>query len=242
MDKQSIIESALKANGITLSGRLAEDIFDEKHFYVFVDVFRNSENLQVPSNKKLNDIKGYIAELGINVEFILTDATKRSIEDGLRASMLHSFPETVRNSFLTMSGAESRVWLVPKAAISDDLLEEITHKARLYLAIFDIMDFSIELTSAANLPSRIACLAVIRNKSPTNLQDITETLRRRHFTIPSEDWMSRMLDVLRRNGMIIRSKGGNYAMTLAGLKALGTAKGRRSPDIARILALARSGE
>lgn len=242
MDKQSIIESALKANGVSPSGRLAEDIFDENHFYVFVDVFRNSENMQVPSNKKLNEIKGQIADLGINVEFILTDATKRSIEDGLRASMLHSFPETIRNSFLTMSGAEARVWLVPKAAINDDLLKEIKQKTGVYLAVFDIKEFSIELTSAANLPSRIVCLEVIRNQSPACLQSITETLRRRHFTIPSEDWMSRMLDVLRRNGMIIRSKEGMYSLTLAGLKALGTAKGRRSPDITRILALARSGE
>jgi hypothetical protein len=242
VDKQSIIESALKANGISPSGRLAEDIFDEKHFYVFVDVFRNSENMQVPSNKKLNDIKSQIADIGINVEFILTDATKRSIEDGLRASMLHSFPETIRNSFLTISGAETRVWLVPKAAINDDLLKEINQKIGIYLAVFDIEDFSIELTSAANLPSRIVCLAVIRNNSPTNLENIIEILRRRHFTIPSEDWMSRMLDVLRRNGMIIRSKGGMYSLSLAGLKALGTSKGRRSPDITRILALARSGE
>lgn len=242
MDKQSIIELVLKEHGISTSGRLAEDIFDDKHFYVFIDVFRNSDNLQVPSNKKLNEIKGHIADLGINVEFILTDSTKRSIEDGLRASMLHSFPENIRNSFLTISGTAARVWLVPKAAINDDLLKEINQKIGIYLAVFDINHFSTELTSAANLPSRIMCLSVIRNNSPTSMETIIDALRRRHFTVPSEDWMSRMLDVLRRSGMIIRSKGGMYSLSLAGLKALGTSKGRRSPDIIRILALARSGE
>lgn len=242
MDKKSAIESALKVNGISYSGRLAEDIFDDKRFYVFIDVLRNSENLQVPSNKKLNDIKSEIALLGVNVEFILTDATKRSIEDGLRASMLHSFPEAIRNSFLTMSGSKAHVWLVPKLAITDDLLKAITKKVGIYLTLFDIEDFSVELTSEANLPSKIVCLTVIRNNSPVSLETIVATLRSRLFIVPSEDWMSRMLDVLRRNGLIIRSKGGLYSLSLAGLKALGTSKGRRSPDITRILALARSGE
>jgi hypothetical protein len=242
VDKQILIESKLKENGIIHSGRIAEDIFDDKHFYVFIDVQRNSENLQVPSNKKLNDIKNEIALLGVNAEFILTDATKRSIEDGLRASMLHSFPEAIRNSFLTISGTKAQVWLVPKVAVTDDLIKDINQKIGIYLNVFDIEDFSVELTSAANLPSKIVCLTVIRNRSPANLADIVAILRGRHFTVPSEDWMSRMLDVLRRNGMIIRSKRGLYSLSLAGLKALGTSKGRRSPDIERILALARSGE
>ena len=240
--KKLLIEITLNSHEIAHSGQIAEDIFDENHFYVFVEVGRDADNYQVPSNKKLNSIKETLVKAGLNIEFVLTDSTRRNVEDGLRASMLHSFPDVIRNAFLSMQGASAQVWLVPKVALSSENLGLIREKISLYLQLFDISDFSVDVTSTANLPSRLNCLQVIRINSPTNIDVLISKLRHKGFTIPSEDWMSRMLDVLRKHGLIIRSKQGLYYLSLEGIKALGTTKGRRSPDITRMLALNRTGE
>ena len=57
--------------------------------------------------------------------------------------------------------------------------------------------------------------------------------------MPSEGWMAHMADSLRKSGLVVRLKSGKYALSLAGLMALGSAKNAKSPDISRLLDLAR---
>lgn len=242
MSSQKMIESFLRDRAIRLSGPVAEDIFDVNHFFAFVEVSRSSENLQVPSNKELINFQKELQGLGYTVEFILTDADRQDIEVGLRASMLHSFGELVRNAFLTVKGDAAEIWLVPKEAIPPEKLQEIEDKAHLFLSVFDLKVGAISLTSVANLPSKFVCLKTIRQIAPAGSERVMETLRSKGFSVPSENWMSRMFDSLRKNGFVVRLKSGEYALSIDGLKALGTSKKRQSADIARMLAMARWGD
>ncbi len=239
MSSQELIDKLLRNRGIRLSGPVADDIFDLNHFFAFVEVGRNRDNLQVPSNKELANVQKELQGLGFVVEFILTDADRQDIEVGLRASMLHSFGELVRNAFLTVQGDAAEIWLVPKEAIPTEKMNEIEEKAQLFLSVFDLKVAAISLTSMANLPSKFVCLKTMRQISPTGSDRMIETLRLKGFTIPSENWMSRMFDSLRKSGFVVRLRSGEYALSLAGLKALGTSKSRQSADVARVLAMAR---
>jgi hypothetical protein len=240
-DEQELLK-ILKDRGIVATGRIAEDIFQEANFFVFVEVIRNSENHQIPSNKTLNETKKYLKDEGVNVEFILTDAAGQDIEAGFRASILHSFGDFVRNAFLTVDGTDVGAWISPKTQIELDILSKIEEKTRVFLSNYDLNLSRLEYTSAANLPGKFFCLQMIRLMAPVKLDELTNALRQKRFTVPSENWMSRMLDSLRKGGFVFRRKSGDYVLTLAGLKALGTLKNGRSPDIVRMLALARSGD
>jgi hypothetical protein len=225
---------------VPVSGRIAADIYNASHFYVFVEVSRDRDNHQIPTNKALNDLKELLLNQQVVVEFILTDASGQDIEAGFRASMIHSFGAYVRNAFLTIMGGEANAWISPKVSISEETLEQMEHKSRIFLDNYDLKLGRLEFTSTANLPSKFVFLQVLRSISPADPSAINLALRAKHFTVPSDNWTSRMLDNLRKGGFIVRLKSGCYALSLAGLKALGTAKNRRSPDITRMLALART--
>ncbi|MDH4439335.1 MAG: hypothetical protein QE284_03020 [Rhizobium sp.] len=242
MADEKQVQEFLAARGIIASGRIAKDAFVFNRFVVFVAVERDGENRQVPSNKLLNRVKEEISSEGTILEFVLTDAVQQDIEAGFRASMLHSFGNVVRNAFLTVDGKKVSAWIAPKVAIEADVIPKIEERTRTFLSNYDLELSGLEFTSDANLPGKLACLQVCRLKAPVTVTELTQALIAKGFAVPSDNWTSRMLDNLRKSGFVVRQRSGKYVVTLAGLKALGTQKNRRSPDIGRMLALARSQE
>ncbi|MCV9997585.1 hypothetical protein OE766_04945 [Pararhizobium sp. YC-54] len=242
MLNESQIYHILSERGLPLSGRIISDIFDETHFYVFVVTERDENNHQVPSNRKLDLIANEFKNNSMNIEFILTGADNRDVEAGVRASLLHSFGDFVRNSFLSVVARSAHIWIEPKGPIPANVLSEIKDKLKILLDSFGLSLGELYFTSAENLPSKFACLNIIRLIAPADLPAIADKLKSKGFSVPSHAWMSRMLDNLRKSGLIVRLKSGGYALSMNALKSLGTAKNRNSPDITRILALAKSGD
>ena len=234
------IQDFLSKRGVIAAGRIAKDVFKANRFVVFVDVQRDRENHQVPSNKLLNIVKEEIENEGVTVEFVLTDASQQDIEAGFRASILHSFGDFVRNAFLAIDGKSAVAWIAPKIRIETDIVPKIEDRTKLFLSNYELELSALEFTSDANLPGKFVCLQVGRLKSPFTVTELTQALLQKGFAVPSENWTTRVLDSLRKSGFVIRQKSGKYVVTLSGLKALGTQKNRRSPDIGRVLALARS--
>ena len=109
------------------------------------------------------------------------------------------------------------------------------------LKLYGLSLQDIRLTTLENLPSRFACLRILRTIAPANLQMLKTEIESREFSVPSKSWLSKLLDTLRKNGLVLRQKNQNYALTLNGLKSLGTSKKRNSPDITRMLALSQRG-
>ena len=226
---------------ISVSGSIVGG-YESELSYIFVRIVRDSENKQRPSNVKLNDARERLADFGVNVEFLLIDESGQEIEAGLRATIRHSFDKEVRNVFLSREGSRSRVWIDPKYDYEESTSLAIKDKAKLYLSQFDIELVALVRTTGQNLPTIIACLKRIRLLSPVTPDALSADLSLNGFSIPSEDWLKRRLDSMRRNGHIIRRSDGSFALTLRSLRILGTAKRSGSPDVARMLALARRGE
>ena len=235
------IKTLLAARSINISGSVARDGFDARRFYIFVEVTRNSENRQEPSNKILNEARDELFQLGFDIEYILTDGAHQDIETSVRASLLHSFGSSVRNSFVTVDAKRAIVWLDLKESINSDRIKDIKEKIVIALSLFDIALADVRSTAGDNLPSKTACVAALRGIAPADLPTVVARLRGSGFTVPSQNWLSRVFDNLRKGGFIVRSQSGTYALTLAGLRALGTKKSGKSPDVARLLALAKAG-
>jgi hypothetical protein len=238
MPSASEVLEILDGLGIAVTGSIVNDAAGSGRLYVFVGVVRDSENHQVPSNRKLIEAKAILAERGVDIEFILTDEQQKDAEAGLRATLLHSFGGVLRNVFLSTEGRRANVWLDLKTAVESQSLTEINAKAAVFLNEVGLELQALSATASQNLPSKTACLRTIRQLAPVLPSRLITDLRAREFVIPSDDWMARRLDLLRKAGVVIRLQDGRYALSMAGLTALGSAKDASSPDITRLLALA----
>ena len=235
------IEGYLRAAEIPVSGSAIRGVEGSNFYYVFVEVRRDVRRRQVPTNSHLKAVKERLKEKGYLVDFLLKDATMRDVEAGLRATLLYSFGESLRNSFLSSRAKEAFVWVVPKRQLTDTELGEIGGKARLFLDEVGLTLAEITTTSGENLPSKTRCIAMLRQVAPATSAELAGLLREADFVVPSDDWMTRRLDVLRKAGLVVRMKSGRYALSLRSLKGLGTVKGHSSADLSRLLALASKG-
>jgi len=233
-----IVERAgLVPVGPVVSGRDSQSPI----YYVTLRVARDASGKQVPSNRSLHAVANELKAQGITVEFILTYEESQDVERGLRATILHSHIDQIRNLFVSIQATRADVWIEPKGGIEADVLMAIHDRAEAFLRLVEIELSSVKLTTEEILPSKLALLTTIRHHAPASLTVIAADLGRRKLTVPSPDWLHRRLDALRRAGQVVRLGTGEYTLTEDSLKALGTAKNRTSPDIRRLLALSRRG-
>lgn len=239
----SVISERLAHEGITIIGSIVQDRTDENHIFVYVPVTRDSENRQNPSNRLLKKAQEAIKSAeGVTIEFLLSDGASQNTEGGLRATLLHAFGADIRNVFLSIDGRFADVWFDQKRELVEDVLAEVERKTRIYLTGLGIDLRSLLTTSNENLPGKLACLNAIRLLAPTDASELCRELVRRDFKIPSEDWLNRRLDILRKNGLIIRLSTKKFALSQLALASLGTKKEGKSPDVSKLLAMARKSE
>jgi hypothetical protein len=235
------IQRVLDGLKISTAGTIVRDSRSGDHYFVVVPVSRDHENRQSPSNRLLGEARSQLEALGIGVEFLLTDAHAQDVEAGLRATLLHTFSGSIRNVFASIASGKAAVWLEPKHELDAKALADMKKRVAEFLDEVGIRLESVTTTVDERLPSVFLCLKVIRQLAPVAPTTLVEHLKKLGFVIPSDDWLSRRLDGMRRTGRLIRQADGRYSLSLAALRALGTVKGRQSPDIARLLALSRRG-
>lgn len=241
MDEVKLILDELSKNNIRISGEITRDITSHNKFFAFIETNRDQDNKQQPSNRKLESIKYYFLSLDIQLDFILLDKSKDDIEAGIRASLMHSFGDVVRNVFLSITNESVDVWIDPKRIATQEENSQIQNKSEMYFDIFDIKFNNIFYTSTGNLPAKLTCLRALRTASPATISEISKKISSMGLTVPSDTWLSHRMDALRKDNLTVRLKNGKHALTHEGLSLLGTRKNARSPDIARLLDLARRG-
>lgn len=214
---------------------------DNEAFFAFIRIKKDTRGLQIPSNVALNEIAQQFAANGIEINFILRSSDIDDIEGGLRATLLHSYGNLVRNAFLSVYGSAGDVWIEPKSQEIQAELDEIERTLRSYFENTLINLDQVRLTTKERLPTDTALLSSIRLISPCDTAALKDALAARGFSVPPDGWLSRGLDRLRKRGQLVRRKDGQYALSIQGLRSLGTSKTRMSPDVRRVLALSRRG-
>lgn len=239
MTKKDDIVQLLAEHGITIAGSLIQDTHPDGRYFVVVPVTRDGDNKQVPSNRALVAARDALAVGGQAVEFLLTDLQSQDVEAGLRATLMHSFGADIRNVFMSTSANGVHVWYEPKRVLEDSVKKLIADKARAFLRQLDLTLSSLVSTVGERLPSTLPLLRAIRQTAPARLEAVEAKLVADGFVVPSTDWLTRRMDALRRGQKVLRSEAGLYSLSLSSIRALGTRKDRNSPDISRLLALAR---
>lgn len=235
------IKASLQQIGIPILGAIIEDTSAPDHYFVHVSVSRDARNRRRPTNKQLSEARQMLASAGFNVDFLLVDLQTQNIEAGLRATVLHKHSTLARNVYMSVRGKSAYVWLDPKRSLDQSQLAGIGDTARQYLSGFGFELGSLALTTGQDLPGVLVCLRILRLLAPADLPALVHELVRRGFNVPSEDWLQRRLDSMRRSGQLLRLGDGRYVLTMEAIRKLGTSKDRASPDLTRLLALARGG-
>ncbi|MDE3022424.1 MAG: hypothetical protein KGI54_11255 [Pseudomonadota bacterium] len=211
------------------------------HVYLYIQVNRNSVNRQVPSNASLKAARELLLERGVTVDFLLFDGATRNAEAGLRATLLHAFGADIRNAFLSIDGKSVHVWVDPKRQLTEAIRKDMSQKAKAFLSQLDLQLVSLASVVGENVPGTFVLLRAIRQLSPVDVKILKTHLLEKGFTVPSDDWVMRRLDAIRKTGRVVRLQNGTYVLALRCIRELGTEKNRRSPDVARLLALNRLG-
>lgn len=238
MLEADIVEK-IKNQNIDIVGNLVKDVNESSTYYAFIQISRDKSCLQKPSNKKLNDISEYFQKEKIKLSFILVENDTDNIEASIKTSLFRFFPDLVRNVFIEPEKNGIIVWIEPKKTLESKQEKEINEKIDDLCKFLNITLTGLKFTSSENVPTPTACLSIIRRKAPINLEKLQEELLKERFFVPSKEWLSHLIDKLRKTQRLLRRKDGAYVLTLTGLKALGSSKNRKSADIQRALDLAR---
>lgn len=241
MEGANFIRKAAAEHGVNVVSDPIADLADPGSFFVNVAVSKNQKGQQVPRHKALADLRQLLLAHGIKPKYILINPEIDQSEESLRASLISSYPDLIRNVFLGTQDGSLLAWLETKSVISDNELATIKdHVAECGKAL-NARSTSVLLISDEPIPTNTEILTLIRKYGPVSCEVLERRLREKGFSVPSLDWINRKFDALRKSDLVVRIADRTYVVTSEGLHRLGTAKGRHSADIARLLALARAG-
>lgn len=233
------ILGALNANGISLAGRIVEMPNVAQGVFIPILMHRISDGTMKPAKSALMAAKQQIEGLNYLPEFIFVNERSEEAEHSLRSSLLVSFPDLVRNVFLSVEASASNIWVELKKAASEEERQRLNDHVDRSIDLFKLPSASVLSLADIALPTRMELLSLIRTLAPVDCETLNGALQQRGFTIPSMDWINRQFDLLRKTGFVVRRHDRLYTLTLNALKRLGTGKSRRSPDVVRLLALAK---
>lgn len=181
-------------------------------------------------------------EFGKRVFVVFRDSPDLDdIAISLRAVLRHGFPDLITDVHVSFETSTSAVvWVEPKAAIDSDEEERLEEETRSELARFGVtcQAFGIVTTQRPE-PSIAAILRAVKVHAPASLAMLSRDLLQRGFFSPSEEWLSRKLDVARKRGLVLRGKDGRFVLTASGLEVVPWSRTASSSDVDRMLSLAR---
>lgn len=239
MSNSVLIVDELTRLGLTANSEPIRDSVDPNRYFVFLRVELDERGRQSPNRSAIETAVVALRERGLTVEVLLIDTLTLDIESGARASLLHAYPDAVRNVFLSVAKKGVSVWIDAKRSLDDEIRKSMVERLSIFLGQFDLAVDSLTTLGEGNLPGKLALLNTIRLGAPITLDALTARLTASGFAVPSDDWLKRRLDAHRRAGDVVRLHDGSYALSVATIRVLGTSQRGRSPDISRLLALAR---
>jgi hypothetical protein len=235
------IRSLVAKFGLPLAGDVLINPAFPNGVLISIYITRDANGRRHPSGKILAQLTEAIAAAGGTAEYLLIDEKAQQLEEGVKASLLNSFPQLVRNSYVTVSDGVAQVWIEKKQELDNIQRVRITEHVRTYAQLFKLRGASLHVMSDFTLATPTEVLRAIRKLSPASCEEVCRELEARGFAVPSLQWVNHRFDLLRKNGLVVRMQNQTYALTREALQKLGTVKNRRSPDVGRLLALARRG-
>jgi hypothetical protein len=222
-------------------GEVVSNPSTPRGYFVPIRLTRHADGGKSPSGRTLALARSSLAEFGYVIDFILIDEETQQVEESLRASLLSSFPDDVRNSFFSPGGKQPQAWIEFKRRPDAETTHRLAEHLRKFADLFSLRTLAMTPLGEADTATRIQLLSAVRQLAPVDIPTLAKALAAQGLDVPSLDWANRRLDALRKIKLVLRRRDGTYVLTKEALAQLGTTKGPRSPDVRRLLALARRG-
>lgn len=241
MPRKRELEALLLEKGVALAGPIVTNQDEDPIYLAFVRAKISPDGRREPSSFALNSISKQVLELGVRLSFVLIDGERDDLDGSIKTMLLGKFPEIIRNSFSTFTGKTADIWIEPKQVLDASQRTEIESSISSFLGFLNLTAKSVNITQSENIPTPTALLRIVRVLAPCSVDEIIDVLSKKDFAVPNRVWLNHAMDKLRKSGVLVRKKNGQFILTLKGLTSLGTSKNRLSPDIARALAIAQKG-
>jgi hypothetical protein len=239
-DESHLVRAIVSNCGIPLTGSIIKDARPGNHYFAIVPIKRDRDGRQEPSSRRLEEARQSLLAQGFHIDFVLSEGQSVDVEGGLRAALTTAYGDSAVSVAVAFQGKGATVWVeMADAFMNQATVAAVREKIDLYFDSFAVDELAVHITSRANLPSIFACLRIIRKLAPVDSDMLSAALQTAGFDVPSSEWLSHRLDAMRKSGRLVRLRNGTYTLTADALQKLGTTKGRTSPDVARMLALAR---
>lgn len=236
MTSKEVLLLRLKNNGIEPLGIAGSGANDEDPMMVYIST---APGRRAVSPQKASKLREDFFQEGLYVNFVLSDSAEQEIESGLRAKALALYGDFLRNVFFSVVRRHAVVWLDQKVQLTEEKEREIQSALSSYLSAFSYDSISYDNLKDKDLPTNFYLLRVLRHIAPADIRMLKVEIEKREKSVPSDDWLKRRMDQLRKNGLIVWVAGDNYVVSLKALKKLGSTKNRHSVDVSRMLAIAR---
>lgn len=239
-DESHIVRALVADSGIPLAGSIIKDARPGNHYFAIVPIARGPDGRQEPTARRLEEARLSISTQGYHIDFVLSERQTIDIEGGLRAALTTAYGDSAISVAIAFQGKKAKVWVeMADAIMSEATVAAVREKIEVYFASFAVAELTVQISSQANLPSIVVCLRIIRKLAPADSDSVSTAIQAAGFNVPSPEWLSHRLDAMRKSGRLVRLHNGTYTLTADALQKLGTIKGRTSPDVTRMLALAR---
>lgn len=196
----------------------------------------------VTTPRKIKNLKNSISEkFGIRViDSVIQSQKLNTIQFGVTSIINEEIPSDGYDlSLIIQSEGDFYVYLKLKDPALNDKGAIIEEKIIKYFDILEIKSFIIEIIKdSKNPPTLLATLRSAKKLAPFFVGEIVKELELRGFDLPSEKWMDKQLDLIRKKGFIFRRKDGRYTLTYQGILVTPHAGNRNSSDVERVLYLA----
>ena len=239
MSRANEIGEFIGNRGFTYLGSIDEDPENEDGYVVFLRIDIDRKGNQKPTNHRIGRLEKESRVAFGRVNFVLVSKGSEDVHRSIKSLLMRKFPSIIRNVFSSVDRSAVSVWIEQKSVTALERSQELEDATRTMVELFGLELGQFTNTSAMKLPTATTCLSIIRRKAPITIEALELEIRGRGLELPEVGWLQRNLDVWRRRQWILRKRNGAYLMTLQGLKALGTAKNRRSADVVRSLDVAR---
>jgi len=182
---------------------------------------------------------------GLDIEFLIHKSKgEEQVVTGLCALLGKRLGRYMGECFASFPEEDiAEIWVDAKQPVlSSEALsvEGIETAIRDYLQLFNIRLRGLHVSGPEKeLPSNVVLLRVIKILAPAELDEIRSKLEGDGFDVGLPKWLEGKLDILRKEGFLLRQKDGSYVLTDVGLRLTPHGAFRSSSDIERALFLGR---
>lgn len=234
------LTTIVEQHGVTLAGAVTPFEHDAGKFYVPIDLAGIPSSEFAEQERVEKNLVGALIDAGYDAELYFINTPVQRVENNLRSILVSSFSAEIREVTILRNGLSLIVELSVNETSYSPAAKRISDFIQKFLRLIGIKNFSIESSRNQELLTKIEILSTVRLLAPITTIELSSHLAGKGYKDSTPAIIARRLDSLRKEGLLIRTKRGRYALTFNALHRLGTVKTGRSPDVSRLLALARS--